>query len=232
MFDTFIDRFTDAARDAVSDAEELARRNGHGQVLPEHLLVALAQQDAGVAAEALRGFEPSPEILGERLLAALGEGRSPSTFAPPRAPATERVLQLVLREALGLGHNYIGTEHLLLTLLRPDSQMPKWDALLPSVKRAELRQRVTDLLDSQSPLNPRGARLGTSSTKGLAPMSRAERSGDSRFDVGPGCHAELNDGRRVDVIGVNALEAIATDDDGSRVLYPWPQVLSVTQPAQ
>jgi hypothetical protein len=100
------------------------------------------------------------------------------------------------------------------------------------VKRAELRQRVTDLLDSQSPPHPLGPRSGTSSTKGVGPVSRAERSGDSRFDVGPGCHAELASGRRVDVIGVNALGAIATGDDDSRVLYPWPQVLSVTQPSE
>ncbi len=119
-----LERFTDGARDAVSLATELARRNGHDQVLPEHLLVALAQQNTGVAGETLRGFEPSPEVLSARLLAALGEGRCPSTIAPPRAQATERVLQLVLREALGLGHNYIGTEHLLLALVRPDSRMP------------------------------------------------------------------------------------------------------------
>ena len=209
--------------------------------MPEHILVALAQQDAGVAAEALRSFEPSPEILSARLLAALGEGRSPSMTVPPRAQATERVLELVLREALGLGHNYFGTEHLLLALVRPDSRMPMLDAVLPAVKRAELRQRVTDLLDSKSPPHPRGPRPGTSPTNGLGPVKatasaasavgRAERSGDSRFDVGPGCHAQLHDGRRVDIIGVNALGAIATGDDGSRVLHPWPQVLSVTQPA-
>ena len=228
-----LERFTRDARDAVSLATELARRNGHGEVLREHLLAALALQGTGVAAEVLRSFEPSPEVFSTRLRAALGEGGVTSSTEPPRAASTKRVLDFGLREALGLGHNYIGTEHLLLALVRSgDSEAPILDALLPSVEPDELRQRVTDLLASQSPPQSVGPIPGKPSGKALGPVNPAVRSGDSRFDVGPGCHAELHDGRRVDVIGVNALGAIATGDDGSRVLYPWPHVLSVTQPAQ
>ena len=226
------DRFTDGARDAVASARELARKNEHDQVHREHLLVALAQQDAGVAALALRSVEPSVESLGARLVAALGEGRSGSSTAPPLARATTRVLDLALREALQLGDRYIGTEHVLLELIRTDAEAPMLHALLPSVKPGDLRQHVTELLEARRDLPALGPRPGKPQTTNLVPpTSRGDRSGDSRFEVGPGCYAELPDGRRVEVIGVNALGAIATDEDGSRVLHPWPRVLSVTQPA-
>jgi hypothetical protein len=92
-----LDRLTDGARDAVSYATELARRNGHGQVLRQHLLVAFAQQDAGVAAEALRSFEPSPDLLGMRLRGPRA-GCKRRVHEPLQAAATVRVLELGLRQ--------------------------------------------------------------------------------------------------------------------------------------
>ena len=226
------DRFTDGARDVVSLARELARKNGHDQVHREHLLVALAQQDTGVAAQALRSFEPSVEAITTRFLAISAEGRSRSSTEPALAPLATRVLDLALREALQRGDGYIGTEHLLLGLIRTDAEMPMLHTLLPSIRPGELRKRVSDLLDAtqDSPaLGPRPGKSPTATTWG--PAGRGDRSGDSRFEVGPGCYAELPDGCRIEVIGVNALGAIAAGEDGSRVLHPWPQVLSVTQPA-
>ena len=181
--------------------------------------------------QALRSFEPSLESITTRFEAISAEGRSRSSTEPALAPLANRVLDLALREALQRGDGYIETEHLLLGLIRTDADLPMLHTLLPSIRPGELRQRVSDLLDATRDSPALGSRPGKSMTPALGPAGRGDGSGDSRFEVGPGCYAELPDGRRIEVIGVNALGAIAAGEGGSRVLHPWRRVLSVTQPA-
>jgi hypothetical protein len=113
-------RYTDRARNALLDAEAKARELGHASVAPGHLVVA-ALTGENVAVRALRalGARPSKVVRDvERTLRqeAAGEGGSPSVNA-----AARRCLESTLGEALALGHNYIGTEHLLLGLLHDDA---------------------------------------------------------------------------------------------------------------
>jgi len=112
------ERFTDRARRVVVLAQEEARALNHSFIGPEHILLGLIHEGAGVGAKALESFGTSLEAVGQQVEAVVGRG----TYTPPgRIPFTPRaknVLELSLRESVQLGHHYIGTEHILLALIR------------------------------------------------------------------------------------------------------------------
>jgi ATP-dependent Clp protease ATP-binding subunit ClpC len=110
-------RFTPRARQAVALAQDEARELGHEAVGPEHILLGVLDEGGNLALEVLEALEVEPDDLRSELMASM-EG--PSEKAPGQvrfAPVAKKVLQAALREALGLGHNYIGCEHLLLGLV-------------------------------------------------------------------------------------------------------------------
>ena len=113
------ERFTDKARQAVVLAQEEARRLGHPEVRTEHLLLGLLAVDGESAAtRTLTGLEvPLDDLRGE-VEERIGRGEGAPSGHLPFAPQNKKVLELSLREALQLGHNYIGTEHILLGLVR------------------------------------------------------------------------------------------------------------------
>jgi hypothetical protein len=106
-------RFTQRAGTAVAAAREEAQRLGSAQVAPEHLVLGLLHEPDGLAGQALA----AQDVTLDRARAALGSGRARGGH-PRFARETKKVLQLAVREALRLGHNYIGTEHLLLAVFR------------------------------------------------------------------------------------------------------------------
>jgi hypothetical protein len=119
-------RFTPRARGVVKGAEDEARALGHGQIVPEHLALGLLHEPEGLAARAIAELGVTPEAAREALTASLAASLAASpppagaASPPDRIPLTPRarkVLELTLREALLFGHNYIGTEHLLLAVL-------------------------------------------------------------------------------------------------------------------
>jgi hypothetical protein len=121
-------RFTPRARHAVTATEQEARALRHDQIMPGHLALGLLHEPEGLAARALGEFGVTPEAAREALVAALVAALPPTSASEPAgsagpadkiplAPRTRKVLELTLREALLLGHNYIGTEHLLLAVL-------------------------------------------------------------------------------------------------------------------
>ena len=113
------ERFTDKARQAVVLAQEEARRLGHPEVATEHLLLGLLAVDGDSAGtRTLTGLGILPEDLRSEVEARLGRGEGAPSGHLAFAPENKKVLELSLREALQLGHNYIGTEHLLLGLVR------------------------------------------------------------------------------------------------------------------
>ncbi len=113
-------RFTPRARKAVVEAEAAARRGGQDQILPEHLLLGLLVERAALAATTLTGLGVDLDGLREATEANLVAGDAvPDGHIPFNGPS-KKVLELVFREALRLGHNYVGTEHLLLGLLADD----------------------------------------------------------------------------------------------------------------
>jgi len=111
-------RFSDRARRVVVLAQEEARMLNHNYIGTEHLLLGLIQEGEGVAAKALESLGISLEAVREQVEEIIGRGSSPPTGHIPFTPRAKKVLELSLREALQLGHNYIGTEHILLGLIR------------------------------------------------------------------------------------------------------------------
>ncbi|MDD5748626.1 MAG: ATP-dependent Clp protease ATP-binding subunit, partial [Actinomycetota bacterium] len=111
-------RFSDGARRVVVLAQEEARRLNHNYIGTEHLLLGLIQEGEGVAAKALEAFQVDIEVVRAQVVEIIGKGSSPPSGHIPFTPRAKKVLELSLREALQLGHNYIGTEHILLGLLK------------------------------------------------------------------------------------------------------------------
>lgn len=114
------ERFTDRARRVIVLAQAHARDLAHGYIGTEHLLLGLLQESEGVAGRALAAMG----ITTETAMAKIERGQTPDQNGHiPFTPRTKKVLELALREALQLGHNYIGTEHLLLAVLREGEGM-------------------------------------------------------------------------------------------------------------
>ena len=112
------ERFTDRARRVVVLAQEEARMLNHNYIGTEHILLGLIHEGEGVAAKALESLGISLEAVRAQVIEIIGEGQQAPSGHIPFTPRAKKVLELSLREALQLGHNYIGTEHILLGLIR------------------------------------------------------------------------------------------------------------------
>ena len=111
------ERFTDRARRVVVLAQEEARLLNHNYIGTEHILLGLIHEGEGVAAKALESLGISLEAVRSQVEEIIGQGGSSPSGHIPFTPRAKKVLELSLREALQLGHNYIGTEHILLGLI-------------------------------------------------------------------------------------------------------------------
>jgi ATP-dependent Clp protease ATP-binding subunit ClpC len=112
------ERFTERARKVVVLAQEEARHFNHNYIGTEHLLLGLLREDEGVAAQALSSLNVTLDEVREQVESIVGYGEEGTGAQAPFTPRSKKVLELALREALQLGHNYIGTEHILLGLVR------------------------------------------------------------------------------------------------------------------
>ena len=112
------ERFTDRARRVVVYAQEEARMLNHNHIGTEHILLGLILEGEGVAARALEAMSISLDSARQRVEEIIGQGQAAPTGHIPFTPRANKVLELSLREALQLGHNYVGTEHILLGLVR------------------------------------------------------------------------------------------------------------------
>ncbi|MGB9012628.1 MAG: ATP-dependent Clp protease ATP-binding subunit [Aeromicrobium sp.] len=112
------ERFTDRARRVVVLAQEEARMLSHNYIGTEHILLGLIHEGEGVAAKALESLDISLEAVRGQVEDIIGQGQQAPSGHIPFTPRAKKVLELSLREALQLGHNYIGTEHILLGLIR------------------------------------------------------------------------------------------------------------------
>jgi ATP-dependent Clp protease ATP-binding subunit ClpC len=111
------ERFTDRARRVVVLAQEEARMLNHNYIGTEHILLGLIHEDEGVAAKALKSLGIALDEVRHQVEEIIGQGRQAPSGHIPFTPRAKKVLELSLREALQLGHNYIGTEHILLGLI-------------------------------------------------------------------------------------------------------------------
>lgn len=145
-------RFTDRARLAVSEAEAVARGFGHDYVGTEHLLAGVVRAGR-VGTEALAALGVDAHVIGQAIEAKIGRG-SGDGFDPTRkvpfTPRAKRALEGALREALKLGHSYIGTEHIALTLMEGDQRSVARQILAEAGVEAEtLRARIVEILDAR-----------------------------------------------------------------------------------
>ena len=140
------ERFTDRARRVVILAQEEARMLNHGYIGTEHILLGLIREGDGVAAKALELLGISLEAVHQQVEEIIGRGQhAPSGHIPFTSPAKE-VLELSLREALQLGHNYIGTEHILLGLIREGEGVAAQVLVKLGADDNRIRQQVIQLL--------------------------------------------------------------------------------------
>jgi ATP-dependent Clp protease ATP-binding subunit ClpA len=169
------ERFTDRARRVVVLAQNEARDLRHDYIGPEHILLGLVDEGGGVAAKALEAVGISAAAVRENVVAAVGQGEAELSAGGhiPFTEQTKQVLELSLRESLQLGCNYIGTEHILLGLLRqPDSTAARVLTDLGAEPNA-VRMRVVGLLQGHQERPGRGRPVVMSSpTRAEAVESR------------------------------------------------------------
>jgi ATP-dependent Clp protease ATP-binding subunit ClpC len=156
------ERFTDRARRVLVLAQEEARLLNHNFIGTEHILLGLIHEGEGVAAKALESLGISLEAVREKVEETIGPAGSSTTGSPPFTPRAKKVLELSLREALQLGHNYIGTEHMLLGLVREGEGVAAQVLVSLGADLSRVRQQVIQLLSGyQSPGGKEGATAGT-----------------------------------------------------------------------
>ena len=140
------ERFTDRARRVVVLAQDEARGLKHNYIGTEHLLLGLISEGEGVAAKALETMDIKGEAVRASVIEIIGEGEKPVEGHIPFTPRAKRVFELSLREALQLGHNYIGTEHLLLGLLKEGEGVAAQVLTKQGADLAQVRQTVIQML--------------------------------------------------------------------------------------
>ncbi len=140
------ERFTDRARRVVVLAQEEARMLNHNYIGTEHILLGLIHEGEGVASKALESLGISLESVREQVQEIIGQGQQAPTGHIPFTPRAKKVLELSLREALQLGHNYIGTEHILLGLIREGEGVAAQVLVKLGADLSRVRQQVIQLI--------------------------------------------------------------------------------------
>src|SRR5450432_3267421 len=140
------ERFTDRARRVVVLAQEEARMLNHDYIGTEHILLGLIHEGEGVAAKALESLGISLEAVRQQVEEIIGQGQQAPSGHIPFTPRAKKVLELSLREALQLGHNYIGTEHILLGLIREGEGVAAQVLVRLGADLNRVRQQVIQLL--------------------------------------------------------------------------------------
>jgi ATP-dependent Clp protease ATP-binding subunit ClpC len=140
------ERFTDRARLAVGLAQDEARRLNHDYIGTEHILLGLIQEGEGVAARALESLGISLEAVRQQVEEIIGRGQRAPSGHIPFTPRAKKALELSVREAKALGHDYIGTEHILLGLIREGSGVAAQVLVKLGADLNRTRQQVVQLL--------------------------------------------------------------------------------------
>ncbi|MCI0424970.1 MAG: ATP-dependent Clp protease ATP-binding subunit [Actinobacteria bacterium] len=167
------ERFTDRARRVVVLAQEEARYLNHNYIGTEHILLGLLNEGEGIAAHALESLDIDLASVRDEVVKIIGQGQQSPPGHIPFTPRAKKVLELSLREALQLGHNYIGTEHILLGLIREGEGVAAQVLQQLGAELQKVRQTVIQLLsgpgasEEQQPKSPSG------------PSSRETSSGGS-----------------------------------------------------
>jgi len=144
------DRFTDRARKVMGLARQEAQRFNHDYIGTEHILLGLIQEGSGVAADVLKNLDVDPKRIRQEIEKLVSHGTTMVTMGQlPFTPRAKKVLELALEEASNLGHNYIGTEHLLLGLIREQEGIAAQVLQNLSVRLEDVREEVLELLGAE-----------------------------------------------------------------------------------
>lgn len=154
------ERFTDRARRVVVLAQEEARMLNHNYIGTEHILLGLIHEGEGVAAKALESLGIALEGVRQQVEEIIGQGQQAPSGHIPFTPRAKKVLELSLREALQLGHNYIGTEHILLGLIREGEGVAAQVLVKLGADLNRVRQQVLQLLSGYQGKEPAEASGG------------------------------------------------------------------------
>ncbi len=169
------ERFTDRARRVVVLAQEEARLLHHNYIGTEHILLGLIHEGEGVAAKSLESLGISLEAVRNQVEEIIGQGGSSPSGHIPFTPRAKKVLELSLREALQLGHNYIGTEHILLGLIREGEGVAAQVLVKLGADLSRVRQQVIQLLSGYG--GPQGS--GSPDKATTSPGDRGETGSGS-----------------------------------------------------
>ncbi|MGO1235586.1 ATP-dependent Clp protease ATP-binding subunit [Microbacterium gubbeenense] len=191
------ERFTDRARRVVVLAQEEAKMLNHNYIGTEHILLGLIHEGEGVAAKALEALDISLDAVREQVQDIIGQGQQQPTGHIPFTPRAKKVLELSLREALQLGHNYIGTEHILLGLIREGEGVAAQVLVKLGADLNKVRQQVIQLLSGYQGKEPVGV-----STSGQEQHEQGGKGGSQVLDqFGRNLTQAARDGQLDPVIG-------------------------------
>ena len=165
------ERFTDRARRVVVLAQEEARMLSHNYIGTEHILLGLIHEGEGVAAKALESLDISLEAVRAQVEEIIGQGQQAPSGHIPFTPRAKKVLELSLREALQLGHSYIGTEHILLGLIREGEGVAAQVLQKLGADLNRVRQQVIQLLSGFQGKESASSGASSSASGGDAPSS-------------------------------------------------------------
>src|SRR5438874_1213894 len=181
------ERFTDRARKVMGLARQEAQRFNHEYIGTEHILLGLIQEGSGVAANVLRNLDVDLDKIRREVEKIVQSGPSMVTMGQlPFTPRAKKVLELSVEEASNLGHNYIGTEHLLLGLIRENEGVAAQVLMNLGLKLEEVREEVLELLGHgiEGETSERGGREGVGVSGGSSEGS-SQSSGRSSISKTP-----------------------------------------------
>jgi ATP-dependent Clp protease ATP-binding subunit ClpC len=148
------ERFTERARQVVVLAQDEARTLKHNYIGTEHILLGLLREEEGLAARVLDTLDITVEEVRAQVARIVGQGDEVTTGQIPFTARAKKVLELALREALSLGHNYIGTEHILLGLVRENEGVAARILLDFDADAERIRNEIIRMLSSRGPRSP------------------------------------------------------------------------------
>ncbi len=169
------ERFTERARQVVVLAQEEARTLKHNYIGTEHILLGLLREEEGLAARVLESLEITVERVRAQVVRIVGSGEEVTSGQIPFTPRAKKVLELALREALSLGHNYIGTEHILLGLVRENEGVAARILLDFDADSEKIRNEVIRMLSG-----PGGRQRSGSGAGAAAPGAGAGAAGEGK----------------------------------------------------
>jgi ClpA/ClpB-like protein/UvrB/UvrC motif-containing protein len=175
------ERFTDRARRAIVLAQEEARRLDHNWIGTEHMLLGLIREGEAVAARALESLGISLDAVRQEVEEIIGRGQEAPSGHIPFTPRAKKVLELSLREALQLGHNYIGTEHILLGLIREGDGVAAQVLVKLGADLNRVRQQVIHLLHGRQAREPGPGRSGPAELRLLPAVQARLQEAEQRL---------------------------------------------------